>query len=507
MIEDVLGNKGWRIIQGDVLGGIPLPDESVHCVVTSPPYWGLRDYGTAKWEGGSVDCTHKRVGNRDSRPRSGLQGGLATVNDAQEPAYREQCKCGALRIDAQLGLEATPDCGRHDTTILELKADLAFDDFVTINQELRVDVRYEAGDVPTHLRQYFQPQQPCGMCYVCRMVQVFREVRRVLRKDGTLWLNLGDSYNGLKVGNTETHKNPRAVTSMFTKQPAPNLKEKDLCMIPARVALALQADGWWIRSEITWCKRAPMPESVTDRPTSATEKIYLLTKSAKYFYDADAVREPYNESSLGRYAYQFGLGPAAAVAKSPAVGDGTAHSTAPNPAGRNMWSYWLLSPEPFPAAHFATFPTEIPRRAILAGTSEHGCCSECGAPWKRVVEREIGDPTGWRQSESASEKHAGRIAQGLVSTKSGFNRGSKEDYYANAPRTLTTGWQPTCAHKDAPLVPAVCLDPFSGAGTTVMTALRLGRRGIGLELNPEYVRLSEERIRDDCPMFNQEVGA
>jgi DNA modification methylase len=231
------------------------------------------------------------------------------------------------------------------------------------------------------------------------MVAVFREVKRVLREDGVL-LNLGDSYAGgggyspdapsNQNGSMQSAGNQNGRRNISgTIKPQGTLKPKDLCGIPWRVAFALQEDGWWLRSEITWCKKAPMPESVTDRPTSATEKIFLLTKSARYFYDAQAVAEQATATDIGATGIPFGgvkypngnqhvNGAASGIySGNEYVSTGT----------RNQRNFWLLGPEPYAEAHFATFPTEIPRRAILAGTSAHGACPTCGAPWERVVEK------------------------------------------------------------------------------------------------------------------------
>jgi DNA modification methylase len=278
-----------------------------------------------------------------------------------------------------------------------------------------------------------------------------------------------------------------------------NYKEKDLMMMPARVAIALQDDGWYLRSDIIWCKRAPMPESVTDRPTTAHEHIFLLAKNARYFYDADAVREPGE-------GYGRGTGPGAfrsakytnnaAFDNSNAVGSNGTHAHSFE-GGRNAWSYWLLSPEPFPAAHFATFPTEIPRRAILAGTSEHGVCAECGAPWRRVVERTKTFESGSGRSGILPVGKNGANFQGSGTTL--------DIRMGPVIHTETTGWQPTCTH-DAPVVPATCLDPFSGAGTTVLVANRLGRRGIGIELSPEYCEMARRRIIGDAPLLQWADG-
>jgi DNA modification methylase len=426
----------WQIITADVFDGLAtLPDKSVHTVVTSPPYWSLRDYGTGEWEGGSAECDHKKhppAFSEKALAKSTI-GAHANTGHAQQ-GYGDTCgKCGARRQDKQLGLEPT------------------------IEE------------------------------YVESMVRVFREVWRVLRDDGTVWMNLGDSYAQSSIRHRRDTANASWARESYgyidnkASSVVSGLKAKDLCMIPARVALALQADGWYIRSEITWCKRAPMPESVTDRPTSATEKIYLLSKSAKYFYDSDAVRMP----SLSV--------PITAVNKQewePRVKDGLARESFRmdkreyNPAGRNLWNYWLLSPEPYKGPHFATFPSEIPRRAILAGTSERGCCAECGAPWKRVVEREA--HYGARQDRG---QRAGVMPQ--------------VDSSEWRPPTVTDkGWQPTCPHTSAEVIPCTVLDPFSGVGTTVLQANRLGRKGIGIELNPVWAQESRDRVVRDAPLFN-----
>jgi DNA modification methylase len=452
--------KQYDILQGDVLARLAdLPDNSVHCVVTSPPYFGLRDYGTGQWEGGSAECQHKQGGGRDNTVKtapalvaqdgyeSAFRSGTAYINQGE--AYRDVCgKCGAHRIDRQIGLEPTP------------------------------------------------------AEFIETMVSVFREVRRVLRPDGTCWLNMGDSYaNAGQTGGDRRGTLHEGGKPAYT--PIAGLKPKDLLMMPARVALALQAEGWWIRSEITWAKRAPMPESVRDRPTSATEKIYLLTKSERYFYDADAVREPQADPARGASGQRVTL-------KDERPQDGVRNRTlneidrngnqrAYNPAGRNMWNYWLLGPEPYAAAHFATFPTEIPRRCISAGTSEHGCCGACGAPWRRVVERTH------PPNEVFTKRHApvdGYVYSGSIHNGEWKGHGQKLQDWRNANPDRTVGWEPTCRCEGAGVVPCTVLDPFAGAGTTLMVALRLGRRALGIELNPEYIAMSRRRIESDPQAMN-----
>jgi DNA modification methylase len=376
-----------------------LPAESVHCVVTSPPYWGLRDYGTASWDGGDEACDHERA--RKAIGNSPSAKSTLTTNNGKGPqpgdkfsagsqsGFGQSCPCGARRIDSQLGLEPTPEA------------------------------------------------------YVENMVAVFREVRRVLRADGTLWLNLGDSFG-----------------------------DKQLQGIPWRVAFALQADGWYLRSDIIWSKPNPMPESVTDRPTKAHEYLFLLSKSPRYYFDADAVREadaglPSGNGFAGR---QGG-------ARQSAVdgGNGTAERFTPG-AGRNLRSVWTIATEPYPGAHFATFPRKLVEPCVKAGTSERGVCPECGAPWVRVVERE-------RVALQATYNGAIKTEQDM--TPNGVRWGG-----SGVPSRLdvtTTGWRSSCAHTAEP-VPAVVLDPFAGSGTALLVAQALGRRGVGIDLNPDYLK-------------------
>lgn len=271
-------------------------------------------------------------------------------------------------------------------------------------------------------------------------------------------------------------------------------KPKDLVDIPHMVAEALREDGWYLRSAITWCKRAPMPESVTDRPTSATEMIFLLAKSERYYYDADAVRQPQAEPERGANGQRVELRderPQAGVRNRTLNEiDRNGNERAYNPAGRNLWNYWLLGPEPYAAAHFATFPTAIPDRCIRAGTSERGVCPACGAPWKRVTSTTRNMPSTAQYRKDARPDHP-HASGHLMRPPSGMER-----------ETVTTGWQPTCKCGRTDVQPAVVLDPFSGAGTTALVALRLGRRAVGIELNPEYIEMSHKRILGDPAAMN-----
>jgi len=374
----------YKLLQGDVLDKLSeIKTGTVQTCVTSPPYWGLRDYG----------------------------------------------------VDGQIGLEKTPEE------------------------------------------------------YVEKMVQVFREVKRVLRDDGTLWLNLGDSYVGSGRGPTgKTGIGNQTKRQGFDSPKVivpPGLKPKDLVGIPWRVAFALQADGWYLRSAMPWLKGSAMPESVTDRPTSAVEYFFLLTKSERYFYDIEAVRKPVAGATVkrarasnnaskckdkGDAKWQAGLTPD----KQDKYFSGITENS-----GRNRRnSDWFMdsirdilegksgtllhdennipiaifcNPQPYKEAHFATFSPRLITPMILAGTSPRAC-EICGTPWERVVERE---------KVKVSE---------------------------------TTGWRPTCTCKNEGKGRCIVLDPFAGSGTTLWVAEHYGRDSIGIEINPKYCELVKKRM-------------
>lgn len=417
---------------GNVLDVLPTLDaESVHCCVTSPPYWGLRDYGTATWEGGDADCDHK-VG-RFTSPVSDKQRSNNGSGDVQAAGVCP--KCGARRKDSQLGLEPTPDQ------------------------------------------------------YVANMVAVFREVWRVLRDDGTLWLNLGDSYAGGGGFSPDAPSN-QAGAKQTTMRGASGsrglpcvggLKHKDLVGIPWRVAFALQSDGWYLRSDIIWSKPNPMPESVKDRPTKAHEYLFLMTKQARYWYDADAVAE--RQGELTRRAASFRNGGVYTAGRSfdnDADASKDTHVDGETGTGRNRRTVWHIATQPFPEAHFATYPEKLVEPCVLAGCPSQ-VCSACGAPYVRVRERVS---TGRRYSTGKSEA---KNKAGLATAFSGYDDGSSGPVYR------TVGWDATCTC-DADTVPGTVLDPFTGSGTTGAVACRLGRNFVGIELNPEYAAMAERRI-------------
>lgn len=449
------------IYHGDCRAALKMmPPDSVHCVVTSPPYYGLRDYGTGTWEGGDPQCEHQS-GNQvaDSKAPRAITAGVRPGADVSVCR-----KCGAVRVDQQLGLEKIPDC-----------------------------LGWATGAA-------------CGKCYVCHLVAIFREVRRVLRDDGTVWLNLGDSYTS--IGHKKSHSGFGTTTLAGGKSqenmPArenngPGLKHKDLMGIPWRVALALQADGWYLRTDVVWAKPNALPESVEDRPTRAHEFIFLLSKKGRYFYDHVAVREP-NSQTSGRYGAWNGTATAAAQEevggahgkssaftsnlsreeynerhctngrnrrsvwaaeeeeeREPSARDGFKRKgskretaipgqqvgthredrAATVPDGmRNARTLWHIPTRPFPGAHFAVFPEALIEPCILAGTSAVGCCSMCGAPWRRAVGEP--QPADGRGSGNVERKVAAEGERGRVNT----HLGSSIPW---SPTTTTTvGWEPTC---------------------------------------------------------------
>jgi DNA modification methylase len=352
---------------------IPLADQSVHCVVTSPPYFALRDYGVA----------------------------------------------------GQIGLEQSPDE------------------------------------------------------YIDQLVQVFRDVKRVLRDDGTLWLNLGDTYSGGgRGGNSDSITGRGKNASQLSHFIPSSLKAKNLIGIPWRVAFALQADGWYLRSDIIWEKPNPMPESVSDRPTKAHEYLFLLAKSQNYFYDNDAIREPtipdprdilWETARTGKGFSDHLRDAERGRMQTKTQAEGWVRMS--NPMGRNKRTVWHIATTPYPGAHFATYPPALVEPCIKAGTSEAGCCPACGTPWERVVEK-VGEITRrWSGRDTPT-----------------FTENFRHDNGRTTQRVMaTTGWQPACTCPPADPVPCTVLDPFAGSGTTLLVARQLGRHSVGLDLSYAYL--------------------
>lgn len=354
------------------------------------------------------------------------------------------------------------------------------------------------------LRDYGVPGQvgleETGEEYIEKLVSIFRQVRRVLRRDGTLFLNMGDGYVGAWRGGdpkkrVTADQKERLAEIAVKSGTVFGLKAKQLIGMPWRLALALQADGWWIRQDNIWQKGNVMPESTRDRTTRAHEYLFHLTRSSHYYYDSFAIEEPQNvhERTRRLREQKNGLSTVYALRRDdPSHGQsrpgrvGAARSAAARQAlaikgTRNKRSVWLIGTQPSKDAHFATFPEKLVEPCILAGTSEKGCCSLCGMPRSRILERRFyGDHNRARTERLV----VGHDASG------GMNG---DTYYQNHVPPKMIGWT-DCSCGLGKVIPCTVLDPFLGSGTTAVVALKLGRRFIGIELNPEYAEIARRRI-------------
>ena len=348
--------------------------------------------------------------------------------------------------------------------------------------------------------------------YIANMVEVFRRVRDVLTDDGTLWLNIGDSYaNDSKWGGSSGGKHAKALhgnTSIGRTKVTTCLKPKDLIGIPWMLAFALRADGWFLRQDIIWHKPNPMPESVRDRCTKAHEYVFLLSKSEKYFFDAEAMREP---AVKGPQRMQANPETARLRSVGPMARgeEGFNHQYADSDrvwaadGKRNRRSVWTVATRPYKGAHFATFPPALIEPTILAGTSERGHCPQCLARWVRDTGREClkcgdfvptqakscggcGHVNDWKSGRIVSDAH-------LATDWSTPGNGTPRHPGGFSNNTVARGWRPTCTCGCDP-VPDIVLDPFMGSGTTAQVALQHGRRAIGCELNPAYIDLIHHRL-------------
>ena len=411
-----------KIYQGDCLEVLKtFPDGCVNCCVTSPPYYGLRDYGTATWVGGDEKCNHNQL----RQPKSGKQ--TTNAGSGRDRITGESCRwCGAVRQDQQLGLEKTPEE------------------------------------------------------YVSKLVEIFREVNRVLKKDGTVWLNLGDSYWGGK--GQSAHGGSDRQRSRFERNESINreyqeigkygwtapkdgkhaiIKPKDLIGIPWMVAFALRADGWYLRQDIIWSKPNPMPESVTDRCTKAHEYIFLLAKSQKYYYDQEAIKQPIKNHSINEYPFSDGSKKDVLIRQ------------------RGKWK----TPDGWDTSK-----------------GSHGTIHREGREkgFKGYMHRGNGDKklTG----HSGNYDLTGNlIGDGKVNKRSVWTIPTMpftEAHFATFPELLVSD----CIKASCPENGTV-LDLFIGAGTTGLVAKKLNRNYIGIELNPEYIKIAERRIFNEVGLF------
>ena len=404
-------SKSHRILVGDAIARLKdLPSGSVQCIVTSPPYFGLRNYAD--------------------------QG-------------------------QQIGLEGSPDA------------------------------------------------------YVARLVEVFREAHRVLRSDGTFWLNLGDTYSADRwsAGEGQPMNKHKDTHRSIAPKKNSGLPPKNLIGIPWKVAFALQADGWILRQEIIWAKRVPMPESVRDRCTRSHETIFMFAKSENYFYDAEAIKEPIGQGMMdaikkgarpeGEYKHdshtRLSGGKEGVRSGNRVFSDPDA--LARLAGGRNKRDVWILSNSPSNIGHFAMFPPHIPLPCVQAGTSEKGCCPRCAAPWKRITAKDADSPDAlaWQQecgSDTAGD-YKGKTKKGdAKKAKAQDPSATKANILKSLAPTLTKGWEPTCKCNAGDPVPCVVMDPFHGSGTTGAVAEFLGRHYIGIELNPDFLKLYDARCAE-----------
>jgi DNA modification methylase len=481
------------ILQGNCIETLKgLPAGSVQTSVSSPPYYGLRDYGTAKWEGGDPECKHqeKRGGNGASSKKQ------TTSEGTQDYQYKDTCRqCGARRIDEQIGLEETPEA------------------------------------------------------FIQKLVEVYREVWRVLKDDGTLWVNIGDSY---------ATSGTRPKVNGGYRPRTEGLKNKDLIGIPWMLAFALRADGWYLRRDIIWYKDNPMPESADDRPTTSHEYIFLLSKQPRYYFDMEAIKEPAksdprdwktadgwdtssgegghgsihkNGRKKGRKGYYKNLLNDGQKPRSMHIARAEGEPEKQYPT-RNKRSVWRVPTKPYKEAHFATYPEDLIEPCILAGTSARGECPTCGKAWERVVEREKGE----NESEGRPKKSKG-MGEGSTLSLGGGSNGWEE----NGSKTTTIGWKPQCTCYGLPIItdpprkpsdekkqakydkdlaawraqweelkpqydqcdtiPQAVLDPFNGSGTTGAVSLKHRRKYVGCELNPKYIDLTHRRLAKVQPIL------
>lgn len=520
------------ILVGHVLDRLAeLTASSVHCCITSPPYWGLRDYKTEPlvW-GGVPECEHEwnegaaisRSGGTSASTLGVASGGHAMSPEARERSTTSRfveappaqyCPCGAWR--GSLGLEPT----------IEL--------------------------------------------YLAHMVEVFQAVKRVLRDDGTCWVNLGDSYSASSTHGGDDKRGPMDSAATQKAQRAwisDDLPAGNLCQMPTRFALAMQADGWILRSRIIWAKGisfcdsysgSVMPESVNGwrwercreiarptiisgldkstyetvaiethrrnpndstrgnnadwsdcpgcpkcepnggyvlrkgswRPTSAYEEILMFAKMGSYYCDAEAVREGSSENTHSRGLKRDPPSDRAGVGHEGWVGSMNRDDEI---TGRNLRNVWCINPQPFSLAHFATFPEKLIEPIIKAATSDRGVCPECGAPWCRVVESER---IATRPTDT-DVKHSGIPVQQVWGNR---------DHGRHLKESTTLGWRASCACINGQDVPATILDPFLGSGTTALVSKKLGRGCIGIELNADYAEMARKRVADYAPLFSGEM--
>jgi len=341
------------------------------------------------------------------------------------------------------------------------------------------------------LRDYFVSdqlgQEETPEEFIDNLVEICNEIKRVLRKDGTFWLNIGDGYNNnsgfsraKKKWKREGRKGGSADKKSFKHAV---IKIKDLVGIPWRLAFALQEAGWYLRCDVVWSKTNPMPDGAKDRPTRGHEYIFLLTKSQKYFYDYYAVLEDSDEHPDGEQG--FGANYQEGTFRMDQERIFTHYGK------RNKRSVWETSVSSFKGNHFATFPLKLISPCVRAGTSEYGCCVKCGTPWDRKFAKE--------KVKIDQKKNNKNIETGDFI----FNCMPVKEVYSL--HLVEKGWAKQCKCDTNEVKPCIVLDPFSGMATTGLAAFKCNHNYIGIELNKKYLQMSRERLSDGCNEFIKEV--
>lgn len=449
---------------GHVLEQLPrLPAKSVHCIVTSPPYWTLRDYGTAPvvWPGRKGWGCHKwaedyKGGHAWGETITGhrvTQWNRETGRKQNSSRFRESTKHGRM-------------CGYH------------------------------CGAWFGHLGI-----EPTLELFLEHMVLVFREVHRVLRDDGVLWVNMGDSYastggsgrqgKGLRHFRRNDHREEAASLACIPG----GQKPKDMMGQPWALAFALRDAGWYLRSEIIWHKPNPLPGSQRDRCTTSHEHLFMFAKSRRYFFDHEAIKEEAGENTHPR-GTRLSPPKEEEGAEQGFGYEGYPRSTPDLVDRRRKRDVWTIPVAQYRGSHFATFPPDLVEPCILATTSAKGCCPSCGKQWVRIT-KSVRIRTRPGLNSKAYDRTSGQPLEGQPEKPWNEDKVGNRDPGRHVTKTETVGWKPGCLCGNREPVPCTVLDPFFGSGTTGMVAERLGRRWLGVELSIDYTKQAVKRLRRD----------